>query len=133
VRALRLCVAQRDDVDVDLVELLQPHAARRAPAASPATARSWHSAGSSNASSSTGSKKTSALASTSRTGKCCSSLSVSEAASGHALAVDEARLVARLLVKGADSDTPGALTSREAWKSHSFFFFFCLTRVTRDA
>jgi hypothetical protein len=43
------------------------------------------------------------LASTSRTGKCCSSLSASEAASGHALAVDEARLVARLLVKGADS------------------------------
>jgi hypothetical protein len=40
---------------------------------------------------------------TSRIGKCCSSLSVSEAASGHALAVDEARLVARLLVKEADS------------------------------
>jgi hypothetical protein len=44
------------------------------------------------------------LASISHTGKCCSSLSVSEAASGHALAVDEARLVARLLVKGANDD-----------------------------
>jgi hypothetical protein len=101
VCALRRCVAQRDDVDVDLVELLQPHVAarrlllllrQRAAGTAPARQTPLRAPGRRR------------RASTSRTGKCCSSISVSEAASGHALAVDEARLVARLLVKGANDD-----------------------------
>jgi hypothetical protein len=100
VCALRRCVAQRDDVDVHLVELLLPHAAgrrlllllrQRAAGTAPARQTPLRA------------PRRRRLASTSRTGKCCNSLSVSEAASGHALAVGEARLVARLLVKGADS------------------------------
>jgi hypothetical protein len=58
VCALRRRVAQRDDVDVDLCRVAAAACRREAPAAPSATARSWHSAGSSNASSSTGSKKT---------------------------------------------------------------------------
>jgi hypothetical protein len=97
VCALRRCVAQHDDVDVDLVELLQPHAAgrrllRRAQLAQRRLVKRPFE------------HRVEEDVRVHRPHRQVLQLTFSrEAASGHALAVDEARLVARLLVKGADS------------------------------